>query len=98
MVEFTEILKNMLLCLLMLCFTRIKVANKSLIYPFFCGRSHSTDVGTYIHMSNHPYGYTHVHLIPMSTFERFGRSNLEIHKVGQRAHRDRWRRHLSLKE
>jgi hypothetical protein len=41
---------------------------------------------------------THTHHINMNISERLDRLDLEIHEVGQRVSRCRWRRRLPLKE
>jgi hypothetical protein len=48
---------------------------------------HSINIDIYICMSAHPYKYTDVYTILMSTSKRLDWLNFEIHKVGQRAHR-----------
>jgi hypothetical protein len=48
-------------------------------------------------MITHSYKYTYGHHIPMSTFERVGQLDLEIHEVVQRVSHCRWRHHPSLK-
>jgi hypothetical protein len=51
------------------------------MYLFF-DMSYITDVETYTHISTHPlYEYTHAHHTFMSTFERLGQFDLEIHEI-----------------
>jgi hypothetical protein len=65
-------------------------ATRAVVNISFCGMSHSTDVDIYTHMSTHPYKYMHVYLIRMSTSEKLGWLNLEIHKVDQKMIHCRW--------
>jgi hypothetical protein len=41
---------------------------------------------SYTHTGIYPYEYMHVHSIPMSTFKRLNRLDLEIHEVGHQEH------------
>jgi hypothetical protein len=60
--------------------------------------SHSTNAETHTLTNTHPYEYIYAYPTPMSTSERLGRLDLEIHEVGRKASRCRRRRRLPLKE
>jgi hypothetical protein len=45
---------------------------------------HYTDIYIYIRISIHYYKYMYAHHIPMSTYKKLGRLDLEIHELNQR--------------
>jgi hypothetical protein len=51
------------------------------IDPYYFFEKHNTNADTHTRTSTHPYKHTHVHPTPMSTSERLGQFDLEIHEV-----------------
>jgi hypothetical protein len=48
--------------------------------------SHSIDTNIHTHTSTHPDKYTYAHPTSVSSSERLGRLDFEIHEVNQKAH------------